>query len=205
MELIKGVELAYQEFGTYIGFCIDTLTKPSSIALSQRAKRKLSAPEILYAALSLTAATLTLSIFAEELSPSRLSLSIFLSILWLLIIGSVIHSICRLLRGDGAYVKTLSIHLRISSVIWLLSSFLALIVVSTLSISHRNIFSVCCVISGFLALFYLPVSLGRLHGFGIGRQISLGLILLFVLTFTTFISGAILLATSRVYVPNAIQ
>ena len=98
------------------------------------------------------------------------SLIIVLS-LWF-VYSSLLHLFCRLLRGKGRYLDTLSVGLQVLASIYVLCSVATLllsVVVGTSSSGLSLYFGIQLV----LMSIYLPLSIGSVHRFKVWRQLIL--------------------------------
>ena len=115
--------------------------------------------------------------------------------------GTILHWFCRVLRGRGSYLNTLSISIQVFLVLYVLSSFITFLVSTFLSIEKIYTWgqklgegndvgkfiefiiaypvSSYFIIQGVLVVIYVPIAIRHVHRFGWFR-------LLLVMVFTTF-------------------
>jgi hypothetical protein len=124
----------------------------------------------------------------EDLAP----IVVFLIISWL-VYGSFTYGVCRLLRGSGSFLATISMMLQLLSTVFVISSFgsLCLFAASTAIVKfahfHSSLldqliqpgFGFYYIIHVILLLIYVPLLMRRIHGFGVVKTIVLFFIPLF--------------------------
>lgn len=121
-------------------------------------------------------------------------------IVYLLVNGTALHVFCRLLRGRGKYIETLSVILQVSATLYVLCSFITVLIVPFLgfTIVAESLKTIpCCgilmieqpafifsVISALFSAIYIPMALKSVHKFGWIRTSILCMLPLLTLWFT---------------------
>ena len=128
--------------------------------------------------------TISTLIPGDKAQPDLATSSIVIVLYWLLY-SSFVHMVCRIFAGKGSFSQTLSISLQLLSVIYVVSSFVALMwgtfVTGTkfgallasrgdlpARLVERPIYIYFVVQFGLLAV-YLPIAVKRIHGFNWSR------------------------------------
>lgn len=120
--------------------------------------------------------------------PDFITSAIVIIISWF-IYSTILHLICKALRGKGHYEETLSVSLQLLSVLYVVSNFLTLmfaVVVGVPQIQHwmagdslimrdlaANPVYLYFIVEFILSIIYLPLALHRVHRFNWKRQVTL--------------------------------
>lgn len=129
----------------------------------------------------------------RKLSPDIETTIVTVGAIWFFL-GSITHLFCRLLKGKGTFVQTLSVSLQLFAVLHVVSSFAALIGGSILGdyqlILSKDAFSglpaevlvvhpedMYFLVQFVLIAVYLPLAVKYIHGFGWLRQVIIGMLL----------------------------
>ena len=132
--------------------------------------------------------TLNSLVPAREPPPTLLTAVLATVVVWFAY-GTIVHALCKLLRGRGTYYETLSVTLQLFGVLYLLCSFLTLLTgsVVTIEVVATHVRAIGWIgewivdspimfyflFQAVLMLIYLPIALRRVHHFGWLRQLAL--------------------------------
>jgi hypothetical protein len=196
MDIAKALELAPTYLSEYFGIAVATVTRPGIrfetqstddlVGQGPRLSGKLFVFMIINALLGTTVNAL---IPLRKAGPDFTSTVVVLMLSWFFY-STLTHWICRLLRGVASYEITMAVSLQLMSVLYLLASFLALIIgavirVPVISSALTSAGPIAEVVAKypvsiffllhFLGLaIYLPLALRRVHEFGRWRVVFLG-------------------------------
>lgn len=146
---------------------------------------------------------------------------IFMSVYWLFTV-CLLHGLCKIMRGQGRFVDTLSIGLQVASVLYIFCGFITLVFVAILSIynfahllfasqesylfqGQDSITVVYFLLHFIFASIYFPLALKYVHNFNVTRAIMLfslsfiGRLLLLILSSSFYISLSQVDYTSAAY------
>lgn len=235
MKIDEYIKFFTQYLSEYLGYLISTIKSP---VLQFRPLNQVNKGQIILADKSAAFPTdndylrlnpkllvfVSISIFLgitiNALIPNRIpgpdfTTSATVIILFWIISCSLIHFICKALRGSGTYMETISVSLQIYSTLYVLSSLLALLFAAIVGLKFiSNLVSVNTVFFDWIfknplySLFafyavlyslYLPLGLQKIHGFGLVRRILLGVIIILLATLGIFIGIAIYRRTGVPY------
>jgi len=147
---------------------------------------------LVFAAISIVlGTTLTDLVPGRSDSPDLLPTVAFVTIWWF-IGGSVTHAVCRVLRGAGSYLETVSVYMQVLATLYVVISFLTLIAstAAQVEIVQRGVRLVPIlgallldepiyfffVFQTILGLAYVPLAMKAVHRFGWIRTVTLALL-----------------------------
>lgn len=212
MDLQQLLELITKNFAEYYMVFIATLVKPTirfhpvadnpssdsdtrHIAITPQ--EKTISAQLNPKLLSFVVISIFIGITVNGLIPNRIpGLGIVLSTIVIMgfwfIYSTFLHWICKGLGGRGAYLETISISVQVLSVLFVLSSFLTVLISSALQIEKVNNwglnaggiisiiteypFGIFFMIQTLLLLIYLPLSIPNVHHFEQSQKVSIALI-----------------------------
>lgn len=130
-------------------------------------------------------ASILLGLAVNALIPNRISgpdqyTALVIVFAYWLIAGSVTFVFCRLLRGTGGYLETLSVFIQISAVLYVATSFLSVFSIPVLHPLLADLFSsdilgprltvqpvvLFFIIGLLLSIIYVPLAMKSVHKFG---------------------------------------
>ena len=148
-------------------------------------------PRLLVVSLACIAIGATVTSLVPGRDPRVLAASVILTFIWWFLYGSVLFGLCRLMRGKGSYVETLSVVLQVLAAIYVTASVggLILALVLTNDVVAGMIASVPVLgwlganprytyvaLSIPLSAVYLPLALRAIHGLGVVRTVAIAVL-----------------------------
>jgi len=142
--------------------------------------------------------SIVLGLFINALIPNRepgpeLIASVVIVFIYWLVSGSFLHLVCLLLRGKGKYLETLSVIIQVSATLYVITSFMALLLslfllfpIAASVISKIPVFGelfteepvfVFFLIGTILSIIYVPLSMKSVHKFGWGRTVLIAILI----------------------------
>ena len=167
----------------------------------------LSPKLMVFVALSLAIGTLVTNAFPGRQNAPEIIESVVMAGLWWGASSTIVHVLCRLLRGRGSLESTFSVTLQVFSVVFVLSAFVSFIVAAgcrSLSLAGTSsaimdLLSDAALVYQFvsapLLLAYVPASLRPVHGFGWPRTVALALALVLLLVLGGIVSLLVIEST----------
>ncbi len=168
---------------------------PRNIRLGPRLNPKLFG----FLAVSIVLGATINALIPHRLKPPELLTSVILGIVSWVTYGVLIHGLCKLLRGNGSLIDTLSVTLQLFGVLYVVSSFLGVVFGTVSQVPFVNDLLIkgghytwkfaekpvlfYFVIHAILLCIYLPIALRKVHEFGWVKQLVLVLPAVIVMVF----------------------
>ena len=147
---------------------------------------------LIYSFLSIVLGLLINSLIPYRKPGPDITTSVAIIFAYWLAYGSFVHVVCRVLRGRGEYLETLSVFLQVSASLYIVTSFFALLGASLLTLPEFSFIlpKIQLFGTGFadgpvfvfflthtiLSMIYLPLSMKPVHKFGIGRTLLIAIL-----------------------------
>jgi len=224
MNFEKILEWGVEYLSDYISVVVATIRKPttrfkpmstfpmnkSEIVLPSRLDVAYTGPHLNPKLISFVIISIFLGSTINALIPSRkippdfIVSAIVVIAIWF-IVSCITHGVCKLMRGKGSLVETLSVSLQVIAVLYVISN-LATLILGVMVVRMQQLVLVVNLVPGVefiligpivayfliqlsLLAVYLPIALKYVHGFGCLRQILIGVVLLILLIWMYMYTG----------------